>query len=273
MPPLSPQGRRTLESLARRHGFGPEAAAVLLHAVAAGGGAMAQFSHPELGGTGQWMRGGMSMIGDMFNTALKARVEALCADLARLAAEEADQARHAAAPPAPRPHAGAAEGGGSARFAAARWWPDELGLPDAAGAQNDMRYAYFSGPRRLALEAGGALTVLDTLDHRIGGVFQQQSSRGSLVFTSQHGPVDVASLPVVSAPREAGTARAAPPAGTTPPPPRAESARSSVPSASEALGDGTDPLDTIERLADLHGRGILTDDEFSSKKAELLGRL
>ena len=30
---------------------------------------------------------------------------------------------------------------------------------------------------------------------------------------------------------------------------------------------------TIERLADLHKRGVLTDDEFKTKKAELLGRL
>ncbi|MDH4441316.1 MAG: SHOCT domain-containing protein, partial [Rhizobium sp.] len=29
----------------------------------------------------------------------------------------------------------------------------------------------------------------------------------------------------------------------------------------------------IERLAVLHGKGILTDEEFSTKKADLLGRL
>ena len=29
----------------------------------------------------------------------------------------------------------------------------------------------------------------------------------------------------------------------------------------------------IERMAELHARGILTDAEFSEKKAELLGRL
>jgi hypothetical protein len=38
---------------------------------------MAQFSHPEFGGSGQWMRGGMSMIGDMFNSGLKSRVDSL----------------------------------------------------------------------------------------------------------------------------------------------------------------------------------------------------
>ena len=43
---------------------------------------MAQFSHPELGGPGQWSRGGMTMIGDMFNDALKTKVKQLCSELA-----------------------------------------------------------------------------------------------------------------------------------------------------------------------------------------------
>ena len=40
--------------------------------------------HPDLGGMGQWSQGGMVMVGDMFNNALKARVDALCAELAGL---------------------------------------------------------------------------------------------------------------------------------------------------------------------------------------------
>ena len=47
--------------------------------------------------------------------------------------------------------------------------------------------------------------------------------------------------------------------------------------AGTASGGGpTDPgtiLATIERLSDLHQRGVLTDDEFAAKKAELLARL
>jgi hypothetical protein len=38
-------------------------------------------------------------------------------------------------------------------------------------------------------------------------------------------------------------------------------------------GNGTDIYTAIERLADLHAKGILNDAEFSAKKAELLGRL
>ena len=34
-----------------------------------------------------------------------------------------------------------------------------------------------------------------------------------------------------------------------------------------------DPLDEIKKLADLHAQGILTDEEFQTKKTELLGEL
>ena len=34
-----------------------------------------------------------------------------------------------------------------------------------------------------------------------------------------------------------------------------------------------DPLALIERLGELHGRGILSDEEFAAKKQELLARL
>ena len=38
--------------------------------------------------------------------------------------------------------------------------------------------------------------------------------------------------------------------------------------------EGTaDPLDRLERLADLHDRGALTDSEFESKKRDLLDRI
>ena len=45
---------------------------------------MAQFNHPELGGMGQWLRTGMVMIGDMFDTSLKRCVSDLSTELATL---------------------------------------------------------------------------------------------------------------------------------------------------------------------------------------------
>ena len=104
---LTPEARRLVEDLRRRHGVSGDAVLTLLRALIAGGGAMAQFDHPELGGMGQWSRGGMVMVGDMFDHALKARVDALCSELAahfqarpsgparRRAAASAEHARRA----------------------------------------------------------------------------------------------------------------------------------------------------------------------------------
>lgn len=78
------------------------------------------------------------------------------------------------------------------------WWPAKLGTPEAAGGQNDVRYAYFQDERRLAVERGDDVTIYDTADHHIRGVAQQQGGgRSSLVFTSQHGTVPLEALKVV----------------------------------------------------------------------------
>lgn len=78
------------------------------------------------------------------------------------------------------------------------WWPAKLGTPEAAGGQNDVRYAYFASERRLAVERADDVIVYDTADHRIHGVAQQQGGgRSSLVFTSQHGTVPLEELKVV----------------------------------------------------------------------------
>ncbi len=81
---LTSDGRRVVDELAQRHGVSGDAVLTLLRAVAAGNGTSAQFNHPELGGMGQWSQGGMVMVGDMFNNALKHRVDLLCSELAAL---------------------------------------------------------------------------------------------------------------------------------------------------------------------------------------------
>jgi hypothetical protein len=160
----------TVEKLAAHCGFSLDAANTLLRSLTAGGGTMAQFSHPELGGTGQWTRGGMIMIGDMFNNGLKARVSALCSDLA---------AADLAVPPA-----------AEQQFRRANdWWPEGLGTPSATGAQNDMRYACFPDQRRLAVMQDGRVRVYDTGEHRIGGFSQQQGGGQTLTFSSQLGMI------------------------------------------------------------------------------------
>lgn len=164
-----------IAQIAQRHGFSPDAARTVAEALRHGGGGMAQFNHPELGGLGQWSAGGMIMIGDMSNHGLKARVDALCRDLA--------------AAPGPVPAAAQLQPGQTSH-----WWPEGLGTASATGAQNDMRYACFPAERRLAVMRDGRVRVYDTGDHRIGGISQQQSGSQSLTFTSQKGTVRLEDL-------------------------------------------------------------------------------
>lgn len=259
---LTPEGRRIVEELADRHGVSVGAAMTLLEALVRGNGSMAQFNHPELGGTGQWAPGGMVMVGDMFNHALKARVDGLCSELAAcLRREPALLGRTSTGR---QGQMQMQTGGGAASLfvpaaggGAATWYPPELGTPAAAGAQNDLRYAWFPATRRLAVSIGGQLTVYDTEDHRIGGVGQQQGSgAASLTFTSQHGLVPLASLRVV--PVAGGDAAPLHAAAEAPSP---------------AAAPADDIFAKIERLAELRRKGILTEEEYAAKKAELLGRL
>ena len=261
MPKLSPEGLRAVADIAQRTGFSPDAVTAMLFAVIAGNGSMAQFSHPEFGGPGQWMSGGAIMLSDMFNNALKARVDALCGELAALVKRDPTvtvvgsfqaQSQGGSAP------LGAGQSSLLAPEASggASWWPADLGAPAAVGAQNAMRYAYFPAARRLAVDHNGKVTVYDTQDHQITGFSQQQPGSGSVAFISQHGAVDVGGLPVV------GEDGAAPPS-----PAVAASGFANAPSGAEAI------LAVVERLADLRAKGVLTEAEFSAKKAELLSRL
>ena len=184
-----------IRAVAARHGLGEAAVSALWDAVLRGGGGMAQFSHPELGGMGQWSGTGMVQIGDMFNDGLKARVAAACRDVA-----EAMRAAPAASDLAPGPDRDGTPGQpGRTPADASAWWPGNLGQPSASGAQDGVRYAYFAGRRRLAIDRGGQVTLYDTGRHRIFGVSQRQSRGRHLAFTADDGTVDIDSLAVVSA--------------------------------------------------------------------------
>lgn len=176
----------TIAEIAQRHGFSTDAARTIAEALRHGGGQMAQFNHPELGGMGQWVAGGMIMIGDMFNDTLKGRVAALCRDLA------------AACGPVPAaPELEPARDRG--------WWPAELGSPSVSGAQNEMRYAYFQEQRRLAVQQHGRVRVFDTGEHRISGFAQlQQGGSQTATFTSQAGPVRLEDLREIQLPATSG---------------------------------------------------------------------
>ncbi len=250
MQQLTPEGRHAIEDIAQRQGFSVDAVLSMLQAVMNGNGSMAQFNHPEFGGSGQWMHGGMTMVGDMFNNMLKARVDALCCELAGLLAS-----RPLFSPSPTDP-------GGPSVFVTGtgHWWPQELGTPSSSGSQNEVRYAVFPATRRLAIEIQGRVTVYDTLDHQIGGVSQQQGGASSLIFSSQYGQVQVSELPVVSGGSAPVAAEGSP------------GHEVSLPPMAEERGEG-DIFEQIEKLAELHHRGVLSDQEFAAKKTELLQRI
>ena len=305
MPQLSQAGTQFVQDLAQRHGISVDAATHMLFAVYNGNGSMAQFSHPEFGGSGQWMRGGMTMVSDLFNNQLKSQVDNLCSDIANGLSNHQQapwsgtfQSQSQSGMHNQTQAAGGAGAVGSANslFVAdprTNWWPRELGTPNAIGSQNNVRYAYFANSRRLAVMTGGETWVYDTLDHQIGGFSQQQGAGGSIVFTSQYGTVNLSTLPVVSRGGVAQPPAVPPPAVApdcpvvAPPAPDQPSVQVDEPLTTPGVsvnvrgesstvatsGQGEDVIATLGRLGELLEKGYLTEEEFASKKAELLSRL
>jgi hypothetical protein len=250
MPKLTPEGEKIVAALAEQYKIGADAVKSMLDAVAKGGGGMAQFNVPELGGSGQWMRGGMTMTGDMFNNALKATVDNLCLELSKMVD---NQTVFFAAPVQAQSQSQSQNQGGT-QSAHVAWWPSELGYPAATGSQRSLRYAYFPALNRLVIESAGHVRVYDTTGHIIQG-FSQQDGDSVPAFTSQRGTFSLDSLPrAYSAERAASEASAAG-------------------AAKPATGDAGAILSLIEQLAALRDKDILTDEEFTAKKAELLKRL
>ena len=122
-----------VERLAKKNSVSPAAVQAVLAALRSAGGRMAQFSHADFGGKSQWSPG-MSMVGDMFNTQLKAKLDALCSDIAAHldTSETADGVRPEGDAVSYRSQTRSDDG-----------WPAGLGRPAAVGAQNDLRYAVF----------------------------------------------------------------------------------------------------------------------------------
>lgn len=279
---LTPQGQQIVSDIAIRYGVSDDAVTTLLSAVNAGYGTQAQFNHYELGGMGQWSKGGMVMIGDMFNNGLKNTVSNMCNELSQALAN--NQMYQPAPQPAQtfRPNQSQSQssgfGGGNSFFVSGGMqggsgWPSELGQPSSSGAQNNLRYAVFPSTRRLAIDNNGQMIVYDIGDHNIGGFSQQQGGDQSITFNSQYGIVRVADLPVVTLGQQdqaqpmPDMQQVAPeplPVPSTPIPAPAQSAQDV--STEEIFG-------LIEKLASLHEKGILSQSEYETKKAELLARL
>jgi hypothetical protein len=80
-----------------------------------------------------------------------------------------------------------------------------------------------------------------------------------VTFTSQYGTVRLDALPIVSGGAQTAAGISAPPATT-------------AGDAGTATADN-DLFATIEKLAELRQRGVLSDEEFAAKKAALLARI
>lgn len=273
MQKLTDVGENLISGISTRYGLSRDAVIHMMVAVNNGGGSMAQFSCPELGGSGQWMRGGMTMVGDMFNNGLKATVDNLCNELSTMLSN------NQIFPVIP-----------AGTLGSNQWWPTDLGSPFSSGAQNNVRYAIF--PNRLAVELNGQVSIYDTLDHNISGISQQQGNNTSLTFTSQWGNVNVSNLPLLSGQAqsqaqndmpvqenievqqavEVNNVTAAANATIT--------AQASIVQENDiAMNNSiptysvTETLSIIEKLAKLRELGALTDEEFNIKKVELLKRI
>ncbi|MEY3288983.1 MAG: hypothetical protein RLZZ419_1225 [Pseudomonadota bacterium] len=284
MKQLTQEGQQIINNIAQRYNFSSDAVFSMLQSIIKGNGSMAQFNHREFGGSGQWMKGGMIMLGDMFNNGLKNSVSGLCQELSNLIANQpgliqtgsfqsqsqgnqqqnnfsGGQQQNSSGPTSPvslfvPPPAGSSE----------NWWPAGLQYPSSTGSQNNVRYAYFATINRLAIDVNGQVTLYDTLNHQIGGFSQQQSTGGSITFTSQFGLVDVKTLPIISI----DNVPVQKPVQSQPAPAYTQT----NPVNNNSMGNQeADIFGALEKLANLKDKGILTDSEYSTKKAELLARL
>ncbi len=106
----------------------------------------------------------------------------------------------------------------------------------------------------------------------ISGVSQQQGGDQSLTLTSQHGLVRVSDLPVA----QASNPTSVPEAPQRPSAPQSVSDGPLQPTkqGQQAISAASDDIfAALERLAELHKKGVLTNEGFAAKKAELLARI
>jgi hypothetical protein len=115
------------------------------------------------------------------------------------------------------------------------------------------------------------------LDNNIGGISQQQGGNSSLTFSSQYGTILVNTLPVVSGTGSAPIMRAPAPLNNFIEPP-APAPYKSTPAmqTTQNFSNTTsvdDVIQLIEKLAKLRDMGAISDNEYNSKKTDLLNRI
>ncbi|MGA8352517.1 MAG: SHOCT domain-containing protein [Isosphaeraceae bacterium] len=300
---LTEQGQQRINDLAQRYGVSTDAVMALLQALINGNGTMAQFNHPELGGSGQWLQGGMTMVGDMFNHGLKAKVDGLCTELSQILGQQ---------PFVPFPLSSQSRSPGGQQQqqqggygSLGRSWE----IPLHQGGQQQQQQGGYGSP---GMVGGGPAVSLfvpaapgssgNWWPADLGfpsGTGSQNNIRYAYFANARRLAVEInghvtvydtldhqiggvsqqqgagasltftsqyGTVPVASLPVVSidGVAQSAPAQTATP----AESEPYRAEPAQE-----TDIFAKIERLAELERKGILSQEEFNAKKSELLGRL
>ena len=264
---LNAEGQRVVSDLSHRYGVSGDAVTTLLQALIAATAAWPSSAIPELGGMGQWSQGGMIMVGDMFNHGLKARGRGLCSELACLGR--------------PEPGVGTEQPQSQSQGGRRAWVPGAGGGSSGRGGRPSSVSRLDRGPERraLCLVPGHPAArhrvgrPADRLRHRRPPDRRLLPAAGSAVprspSPSQHGPIRVADLPVVTA----ASGATAPPA-----PPRPRRSRSRQPSPRTAeRGAGQQRRVRKDRAArcvarerDHHRRGVRREEGRAAQPA--LGR-
>jgi len=297
---LTDQGSQRINDLAQRYGVGTDAVMALLQALINGNWTMAQFNHPELGGSGQWLQGGMTMVGDMFNHGLKAKVDGLCTELSQLLAQQPfvplplssqsqlpggqQQQQQGGYGSLGRSWAIPLHQGGQQQQQGGYGSPGMVGggpavslfVPAAQGSSGnwwpaDLGFPSGTGSQnniRYAYFANARRLAVEINGHVTVydtldhqiGGVSQQQGAGASLTFTSQ----YGTVPVASLPVVSidGVAQNAPAQTATPAEPyRAETAQE------------MDIFAKIEGLAELERKGVLSQEEFAAKKSELLGRL
>lgn len=166
--------KKEIEKIAKKYGVSVGAVTMLFSGLQSAHGGQVQFNHPELGGMGQW-QSGMVMIGDMFNYALKAKVDDLCRELSVLVKAEKMQ---------------------ETKKSIIKNFDAIHGTPALKGSQNDMRYAYYPEKNIFIVEQYDKVSKFNTEGYQISGISQQQSNFSQdLKLTTDKGEITIASLP------------------------------------------------------------------------------
>ena len=163
---------KKLQEIAGHHKVSVDLLRELLRDLQASRGRQVHFNHPDFGGVGQW-RPGVVTISDIFNHKLRAKVDAVCTELAELVDTGVVERSMDTAP------------------------VTKYGNPFVKGVQNQFEYAYYPAAKRLVVKSARGNAVYDTSGYQITGVTQQPQqaeATQSLMFNTAQGPITLDSL-------------------------------------------------------------------------------